>query len=92
MLFRSDAKAVITVLDAATGDPIVGAKVRLDYQGGGLQSDEQTTDISGQTSHTFKYPAVLDITVDASSQSYTIYTGTIKLEEGETTELTVKLN
>ena len=89
---ETDSKAVITVLNASTGAPVVGALVRLDYQGGGLQSDQQTTDGSGKTSHTFKYPAVLDITVDASAQGYTVYTGLVKLEEGKTTEETVKLN
>ena len=89
---ETDAKAVITVLSNATGAPVVGAIVRLDYQGGGLQSDQQVTDGSGKTSHTFKYPAVLDITVDASTQGYTVYTGLVKLEEGKTTDETVKLN
>jgi len=85
---ETDCSAVVTVLDTVA-TPIVGATVRLDYQGGGLQSDQQTTDASGRASFTFKYEAVLDITVTHPQHPTT--TGIIKLEAGRTVNETITM-
>jgi hypothetical protein len=86
---ETDSTAIITVLNAATGAPIVGATVKLDCNScqnpGNLQTDTQVTDGSGKTNHVFRYPAVLDVTITFQSNSVT---GMIKLEEGETVNKT----
>lgn len=92
-LRETDCTAIITVQYAATGQPVVGATVKLDcntcQQTGTLQEDTQITDGSGKTNHVFKYPAVLDITV--SGPFGPDVTGVIKLEEGETVEKTISI-
>ena len=88
--------AVITVIDTV-GNPVVGATVTLDCNNcpspppgssSTLQTGDQTTDASGRASFTFKYEAVLDITVTSVNPAGTA-TGIIKLEAGKTTEKTV---
>ena len=85
---ESDCDAVVSVVDTV-GSPIVGATVKLDYNGGGLQSDQQVTDASGRASFTFKYEAVLDITVTHPQHALT--TGIIKLEAGKTVDKTITM-
>lgn len=91
-LKETDCTAIITVLNQSSGQPVVGAQVKLDcgtcVPPGNLQSDIQNTDASGKTNHVFKYPAVLDITVTSGQGTAT---GVIKLEEGESTEKTIYL-
>lgn len=86
-LRETDCTAVITVVYATTGQPVVGATVKLDcnscQQTGTLQEDTQITDGSGKTNHVFRYPAVLDVTITSPAGGAT---GVIKLEEGETVE------
>lgn len=92
-LRETDCTAIITVQYASTGQPVVGATVKLDCNtcqpAGTLQSDQQITDGSGKTNHVFRYPAVLDITV--SGQFGPPVTAVIKLEEGETVERTISI-
>ena len=84
--------ANITVLDASTQAPVVGATVKLDCStcptNSTLQTDQTTTDASGRAAFTFKYEAVLDIHVTLGSRTAT---GVVKLEAGKTVEKTVSL-
>ena len=64
-----DTKAIITVVDI-NGTVVKDAKVRL-HQDGQISpsgqysevSDEQWTDVSGQTEHVFEYEAILNVDV-----------------------------
>lgn len=91
-LRETDCTAVITVVYASTGQPVVGATVKLDCstcpQTGTLQEDQQITDGSGKTNHVFRYPAVLDVTITSPAGGAN---GVIKLEEGETVEKTFQI-
>jgi hypothetical protein len=84
--------ANITVLDATTNAPVVGATVMLDCSTcptqSTLQTDQTTTDASGRAAFTFKYEAVLDIHVTLGSRTAT---GVVKLEAGKTVEKEVSL-
>ena len=84
--------ANITVLDATTNAPVTGATVKLDCSTcpttSTLQTDQTATDASGRAAFTFKYEAVLDITVTLGSRTAT---GVVKLEAGKTVEKTVAL-
>lgn len=98
---NKDCDLIITIQDATTNGPIVGATVEL-YPGnppsqGGytLQDQEQseTTDASGVARFTFKLPALLAIKVTPPAP----YTGNtppyplVKLEEGRSVSKSVKL-
>jgi hypothetical protein len=86
--------ANIIVVDANIQAPIIGATVKLDCgtcsnpSTSNLQTDQTTTDASGRASFTFKYEAVLDITVTSSQGPAT---GVVKLEAGKTVEKTVSV-
>lgn len=90
-------EGIITVVDAS-GKPVVGAVVTLycDTTSGGCANgqlaaylpDKKTTDGSGKSYHSFKYPTLLFIEVTKPGDT-TVARSYIKLEKCETTEKTV---
>ncbi|MBI3511139.1 MAG: hypothetical protein HY064_10785 [Bacteroidetes bacterium] len=86
-------KAVVTVLDAATGAPIVGATVELDPDGTGTGTQispvQESTDASGKANFETALPKIMDIKVIFTS---TYNTGkVVRFESGKTDEVTVKI-
>ena len=101
---KDDTTAVITVVDAVTGVPIVGANVTLFVDGddnsgfflcdyGYVKEQVFTTNSSGVIKQCFKLPALISV-VAIYSDDNANYTGEGKLNlmEHETTSITVKMN
>jgi len=97
---NKDCKATITVTDATTGIPVLGAVVTMGPsqtapQGNlSIQTQTGTTDGSGSVSFTFKLPAILQATV-APPAPYTACVSCpalVQLEESKTVTKTIKVN
>ncbi|MBT3207173.1 MAG: hypothetical protein HN704_13485 [Bacteroidetes bacterium] len=87
-------KATITVVNEA-GFPVHLAQVRVfSSPNGSIVEQIARTDPNGQTFHTFKYEAILDVEVEyvSSDFSYTLTgSGVVILEEDKTYEETVTI-
>jgi Ethanolamine utilization protein EutJ (predicted chaperonin) len=87
--------AIITVLDT-NGVPVAGALIKLTavgQNGPGDVVDQQNTDASGQTRHSFKLPAIFNIEATTTTPPRTNNNAdVIRLEIGEsvTKEVTIQ--
>ncbi len=85
---NKDCDLVVTVVDAGTNGPIVGALIEIapnqTSSNGNLQSQIQTanTDNAGVATFTFKLPAILSATVTNTGSVNAPNPTLIKLEEG----------
>ena len=93
---NKDCDLVLTILDAATNGPVVGATVHVYPKastGGNLQIQDQTstTDGAGVATFTFKLPAILEADVTPPAP-YTAPAPTlVKLEEGRSVSKAIKI-
>ena len=94
-----DTKAIITVVDI-NGTVVKDAKVRL-HQDGQISpsgqysevSDEQWTDVSGQTEHVFEYEAILNVDVKKwVGTDSLIGSNVIRLLKHKTVSKTIEIN
>lgn len=93
---NKDCDAIITVVDAVNNAPVSGASVHIypdPASGGNLTIQDQTeiTEGNREARFTFKLPAILKVDVDPKSPYLKPAPRLIKLEEGKSTPLTIKL-
>ena len=95
---NKDCDLVLTVLDATTNGPVVGAEVHIypnqtSTTNGSLQTQDQTatTDASGVATFTFKLPAILSADVIPPSPYIAPATTLVKLEEGRSVSKSIKV-
>ena len=96
---NKDCKATITIVDATTGAPVLGAVVTMApsqaaAQGNlSIQTQTATTDGSGSVTFTFKLPAILQANTSPPSP-YTACVNCprlVQLEEGKSVSATLKV-
>ena len=93
---KTDCKLIITTKDSSGATVIGGATIKLfadvkTSSGSTVEADlkaEGVSDGGGQSSYTFKLPAILDIKAVSGSMTGV---GIVKLEEGKTVEKVINM-
>lgn len=93
---NKDCDLVLTIVDAVTSGPVVGATVHVYPKastGGNLQIQDQTTttDGAGVATFTFKLPAILEASVTPPSPYVAPAPTLVKLEEGRSVSKAIKV-